>query len=162
MKKILIISTGGTFNKRYNPINGELEVDKTSQAIEKIAEKWQCTFEVLNIIGKDSLEMTNEDRLELMGTISQSEYEYIIVVHGTDTMHLTAEYLAEGELEKYVVLIGAMVPYSVDPVESTANLASAYGYLQALQQKGIYIAMNGIIDSYESVKKDRTKGVFTR
>lgn len=162
MKKILIISTGGTFNKRYNPINGELEVDKTSQAIKEIATKWQCTFEVLNIIGKDSLEMTNEDRLELMGTICQSEYEYIIVVHGTDTMHLTAEYLAEGELEKYVLLTGAMVPYAVDPVESTANLASAYGYLQALQKKGIYIAMNGIIDSYESVKKDRINGVFTR
>jgi len=161
MRRIQIISTGGTFNKRYNPINGELEVDKTSQAIKEIATKWQCTFEVLNIISKDSLEMTNEDRLELMGTICQSEYEYIIVVHGTDTMHLTAEYLAEGELEKYVVLTGAMVPYSVDPVESTANLASAYGYLQALQKKGIYIAMNGIIDSYESVKKDRTKGVFT-
>lgn len=162
MRKILIISTGGTFNKRYNPINGELEVDKTSQAIKEIATKWQCTFEVLNIIGKDSLQLTNEDRLELMGTICQSEYAHIIVVHGTDTMHLTAEYLAEGELEKYVVLTGAMVPYAVDPVESTANLASAYGYLQALQQKGIYIAMNGIIDSYESVKKDRTKGVFTR
>jgi len=162
MKKILIISTGGTFNKNYNPINGELEIDKTSQALETIASKWQCEFEILNIIGKDSLEMTNEDRLELLGTISQSEHKHIIVVHGTDTMEITAEYLADGDLEKYVVLTGAMVPYSVDPIESTANLASAYGYIHSLQKEGIYIAMNGVLDSYDKVKKDRKKGLFTR
>ena len=160
-KKLLIISTGGTFNKIYNPKNGMLEIDTTSTALEDIAEKWRCEFEILNIIGKDSLEMDNHDRLELLATISRSDYTHIIVIHGTDTMHLSAECLGDAECEKYVVLTGAMVPYSIDPVEATANLSSAYGYLQALETPGIYIAMNGIVGSHEKVKKDRQLGQFT-
>lgn len=161
MKKILIISTGGTFNKVYDPIKGELVIDETSQALETIASKWLCEFEILNIIGKDSLDMTNHDRLELLATINQADQHHILVVHGTDTMDLTADYLADAELEKSIVLTGAMVPYSTDPVEATANFASAYGFIHALNEEGVFIAMNGVIGSYEKVKKDRAQGRFT-
>jgi len=161
MKKILIISTGGTFNKVYAPKTGTLDIDKSSSALKDIASKWLCEFEILNIIGKDSLEMTNHDRLELLSTIHQSKHQYIIIIHGTDTMDVTAEYLADAELEKTIVLTGAMVPYSIDPVEATANLASAYGYLQALEKEGVFIAMNGVVDTYERVKKNRKEGKFT-
>jgi len=161
MHKILIINTGGTFNKVYNPLNGELIVDQTAHAIEEIASKWLCEFEVLNIIGKDSLEINNHDRLELLSTLHQSNHHSIIIVHGTDTMDVTAEYLADAELEKTIVLTGAMVPYSIDPTEATANLASAYGYINALEKEGIFIAMNGVMGDYVKVKKDRKKGKFT-
>jgi L-asparaginase len=76
-------------------------------------------------------------------------------------MDVTAEYLADAELEKTIVITGAMVPYSIDPTEATANLASAYGYISALEKRGIYIAMNGVMDSYEKVKKNRKEGRFT-
>jgi len=161
MKKILIISTGGTFNKVYNPKNGILEIDQSSQALEELATNWLCTFDVLNIIGKDSLEMTNTDRLELLTTIQQSSYQHIIIVHGTDTMDITAKNLADAELEKTIVITGAMVPYSINPTEATANLASAYGYIHTLKKKGVFIAMNGVIDTYEKVKKNRKEGKFT-
>jgi L-asparaginase len=161
MKKILIISTGGTFNKVYNPKNGNLEIDKSSQSLKSIASKWLCEFDVLNIIGKDSLEMTTQDRIELLSIIHQSNYQHIIIVHGTDTMDVTAEYLADAELEKTIVITGAMVPYSIDHTEATANLASAYGYIHALEKNGVFIAMNGAIDSYEKVKKNREEGKFT-
>ena len=161
MHKILIINTGGTFNKVYNPLNGDLIVDQTAHAIKEIASKWLCEFEVLNIIGKDSLDMSNHDRLELLATISQSSYERIIIIHGTDTMKLTAEYLADGDCEKCIILTGAMVPYSIDPVEATANLCAAYGYMNALEKEGIYIAMNGVMGNYKKVRKDRKKGKFT-
>ena len=161
MHKILIISTGGTFNKVYNSKTGALDIDKSSNALKNIASKWLTEFEILNIIGKDSLEMTNHDRLELLSTIHQSDYDKIIIVHGTDTMDITAEYLAEAELKKSIVLTGAMVPYSIDPVEATANLASAYGYLNALEKEGVFIAMNGVMESYDKVKKNRKEGRFT-
>jgi len=160
MKKILLISTGGTFNKIYHPITGDLCIDTDSHALEQIASKWLCSFEILNLIGKDSLDMTNQDRLELLATINQSDHQHIIIIHGTDTMDLTAEYLADAELEKQIILTGAMVPYSIDPVEATANLCSAYGYMNCLSKEGVYIAMNGIIGPYEKVKKDRAKGRF--
>jgi L-asparaginase len=161
MKKILIISTGGTFNKVYDPVNGEFSIDEASQALEQIASKWLCEFNIVNIIGKDSLDMTNHDRLELLATISHSDHHHILIVHGTDTMDVTAEYLADADLEKCIVLTGAMVPYSIDPVEATANLSSAYGYINALEQEGVFIAMNGVMGPYEKVKKDRTKGRFS-
>ncbi|WP_309498493.1 asparaginase domain-containing protein [Sulfurovum sp.] len=160
MQKILIISTGGTFNKIYDPLTGGLIIDEASTAVQNIAAKWRCEFQIINIIGKDSLDMTNHDRLELIATISRSEYHHILIIHGTDTMDITATYLADGDLEKRIVLTGAMVPYSVDPVEATANLCSAYGYINAVNKEGIYIAMNGVIDSYQKVKKDRIKGKF--
>jgi len=161
MKKILIISTGGTFNKVYDPVNGEFSIDGASHALEQIASKWLCEFNIVNIIGKDSLDMTNHDRLELLATISHSDHHHILIVHGTDTMDVTAEYLDDADLEKCIVLTGAMVPYSIDPVEATANLSSAYGYINALEQEGVFIAMNGVMGPYDKVKKDRTKGRFS-
>ena len=76
--------------------------------------------------------MSDHDRLELLTIIDQSKYKKIIIIHGTDTMTVTAEYLADAKLDKELILTGAMVPYSIHPVEATANLASSFGYLQAL------------------------------
>jgi L-asparaginase len=160
MRKILIISTGGTFNKVYNPLNGELYIDKNSKALEEIASRWLCNFEVINIIGKDSRHITNQDRLLLLATINHSKYDDIIVTHGTDTIDLTAEYLADAAIDKRIVLTGAMVPYSIDPIEATANLSSAFGYLQTLTDDGVYIAIHGLFGSYDKIIKDKKNGKF--
>jgi len=161
MKKILLINTGGTFNKVYNPNNGLLEIDVTSHALDAIASRWLCNFEVIHIIGKDSLDMNDEDRATLLDTLRQTHYTSIIIIHGTDTMDKSAKYIADAKLEKSIVFTGAMVPYSIDPVEATANLASAYGYLQALEEGGVYVAMNAVLSRYAQVKKDRKKGQFS-
>ena len=158
--KILIVNTGGTFNKYYDPISGELKIDPKGNALQVLAEKWLTNFETLNMIGKDSLEMTNHDRLELLATLHQSQYQKIIIVHGTDTMALSAEYIANAELEKQIVFTGAMVPFSIDPVEASANIASAFGYLLGSEKNGVFIAMHGIIATYDKVRKERQKGKF--
>ena len=160
MRKILIISTGGTFNKVYNPLNGELVIDEKSRALDEIASKWLCKFKIINIIGKDSLHITNQDRLLLLATINHSKHDDIIVIHGTDTMDSTAVHLANADLDKRIVLTGAMLPYSIDPVEATANLASAFGYLQTLKDNGVYISMHGKFGSYTKILKDKKKGKF--
>jgi L-asparaginase len=157
---ILIINTGGTFNKVYDPLSGELKIDKNANALKDIMKKCMFPLHVINIIGKDSLEMSSHDRLELLATVHQAKEEKIIIVHGTDTMHVTAEYLSDADLEKQIILTGAMVPYSIDPVEATANFASAYGILQAQKKHGIYIAMHGLILPYDKIKKERQIGQF--
>ena len=161
MQKILIISTGGTFNKVYDPLNGKLVIDKESKALETIASKWICKFDIINIIGKDSLHISNRDRLLLLAAINHAEHDNIIVTHGTDTMDLTAEYLANADIDKRIVLTGAMVPYSIDPIEATANLASAFGYLQTLTDDGVYIAIHGLFGYYNNIIKDKKNGKFT-
>lgn len=160
MKKILIIDTGGTFNKIYSPRDGNLDIDTDSNALKDIANKWLCELRFISIIGKDSLDMDNKDRLLLLESINQSNHEHIIIIHGTDTIDITAKYLLDKNIEKQIMLTAAMVPYSIDPVEATANLASALGYMQAKEKKGIYIAMNGVFGLAEQIKKNRKLGKF--
>ena len=160
MKHILIINTGGTFNKVYDPFSGSMTVDKTSRSLLSIATKWRCELDTVSIIGKDSLDMTDEDRNLLLNKIKSSEVQNIIVVHGTDTMDVSASKIAEAKLDKRIIFTGAMVPYAIEPVEAAANLALAFGYLQALDEYGVYIAMNGSIGNYHTVIKDKERGRF--
>ncbi len=160
LQKILIIDTGGTFNKIYNPLNGQLEIDTTNQALDTIAKAWLINLNIINIIGKDSLDMTNKDRLFISQTIKESSIEHIIVIHGTDTMDKTAKLLAEHNLDKKIILTGGMIPFSINPIEATANFSSAYGYLLSIDKKGVYISMNGKIGSFKEIVKNREKGLF--
>ena len=160
MKKILIINTGGTFNKVYNPLTGNLDIEPKANALKAIAKHWLRDFNIINIIGKDSLDINNIDRETLVKTIKESYEESIIIVHGTDTIDKSAKFLDEANLEKEIILTGAMLPYSIDPIEATANFASAYGYLNAINKNGVYISMNGVIKDYISVIKNKEKGYF--
>jgi L-asparaginase len=160
MKKILIINTGGTFNKVYNPLTGNLEIDKQGEAIKSIAKAWLTEFKIKNIIGKDSLQMTKKDRNLIVKTIKETEIKDIIIVHGTDTMHKTAKRVAKAKIDKNIILTGSMVPFSINPIESTSNLCSAYGFIQDIYKGGVYISMNGIIKDYKKVFKNKEKGYF--
>jgi len=160
MNKFLIIDTGGTFNKIYNPLNGQLEIDKTNQALLSISKAWMIDFTIVNIIGKDSLDMTHEDRVVIAKTIKNSKFTNIIIIHGTDTMDKTADFLKKEGFDKKIILTGAMIPYSINPIEATANFTSAYGYLNSIKRSDIYISMNGVIELSENIIKNREKGKF--
>jgi len=160
MKKILIINTGGTFNKIYNPLTGDLEIDKDGKAIKEIEKFWINRFDIINIIGKDSLDINKKDREEILETVKRCSQKRVIIIHGTDTIDKTADYLAKAKLSKKIILTGAMVPYSLNPIEATANFASAYGYILGVNQKGVHISMNGIIKNYKRVIKNKEKGYF--
>ena len=68
--KMTVINTGGTFNKRYNPLTGELEVPKDSLALDEIISYcYNIDFDVLNVISKDSLDMSDADREFIVKTI---------------------------------------------------------------------------------------------
>jgi len=162
VKKILIINTGGTFNKIYNSISGELYIDISQKALRSISEHWINQLDFIDIINKDSLNMDKDDRKEILQTIKESNYKSIIIVHGTDTIDKTAQYLDDAKLKKEIVLTGAMIPFSINPIESTANLTSAYGYLQGVNKDGVYIVLNGKMGLHSQIKKNREKGFFEK
>ncbi|KLE00105.1 asparaginase [Aliarcobacter butzleri L350] len=156
-----VLNTGGTFNKRYNPLKGELEVPTDNIALEEIIQNcFNVDFEIINIISKDSLEIIDEDRDILVETIKKLENENIIVVHGTDTIDITAKYLNNRIENKKIVLTGAMVPMSIKKVEATLNFAQAIGFLNAKISNGIYISMHGAVKSYDKLLKNRILGQF--
>ena len=160
LDRIAFLSTGGTFNKIYNPITGQLDIETKGEALKSIAKAWLTRFEIHNIIGKDSLEMTTSDRAHIASLIKTINIEQIIIVHGTDTIDQTAHYLAAEKLNKKIVLTGSMIPFSINSIEATANLASAYGFVQGVPDTGIYIAMNGKIGTYQKIQKNKEKGLF--
>jgi L-asparaginase len=158
---ITIINTGGTFNKRYNPIKGVLEVPSDNIALDKIiASCHNVEFEIKNIVSKDSLDMTDDDRQEITDTVKNSKNENIIIIHGTDTVDLTTEFLNKEIQNKKIVFTGAMVPMSIDEVEATMNFSQALGFLSADVKDGIYIAMHGVVVDFSRLKKDRSVGQF--
>ncbi len=160
MKKILIINTGGTFNKVYNPLTGNLDIDSHGDALKSIAEHWLRDFKMINIIGKDSLDINEKDRELMVRTIKEHKEQTIMIVHGTDTIDKTAHHLDLAQLNREIILTAAMVPYSINPIEATANFASAYGYINAVDKRAVYIAMNGVIKDYKRVIKNKEKGYF--
>ncbi len=158
---MLIINTGGTFNKRYDPIKGELFVPNDNQAVESILESLVIDISLQGVIYKDSLEMDAQDRTFLGQTIAASDAQTVIVIHGTDTMDLSAEYIDMLALDKTVVFTGAMVPFSIDSIEATANLSMAIGYAHNAG-KGVYIVMQGVCGEYNTVRKNKAFGRFER
>ena len=159
--KITVINTGGTFNKRYNPLTGELEVPKDSLALDEIISYcYNIDFDVLNVISKDSLDMSDADREFIVKTIKNCKNENIIIVHGTDTIDLTASFIDEKVNDKTIVLTGAMLPISINKVEATLNFASAIGFLNANIKNGIYISMHGSVKNYKKLIKNREIGQF--
>ncbi|WP_263831997.1 asparaginase [Sulfurospirillum oryzae] len=161
MEKILILNTGGTFNKRYNPLKGELEVPNDGIALEAILRYCNNTsYELLNIIHKDSLDMDENDRELIVKTIQDSSCHKVLIIHGTDTMDVTATFLALHVKDKIITLTGAMVPFSIDTVEATSNFMLALGDLMCREKNGVNLAMHGAIAGHGSIYKNRQKGIF--
>ena len=162
---ILILNTGGTINKEYHPISGELTVASDNHVIEDmfdIALRGNPPPLIEGLIYKDSLEFTDTDRAILAETISTAPQKKILVIHGTDTLHLSAQVVYDMGLEKSVLFTGGMVPFSINPVEATANIFAAYGFLLSNKQHGVYIGLNGVIGTAEEIRKDRANGVFIK
>ena len=154
-----IINTGGTFNKRYDPIKGELFVPNDNRAVEEILKSLVMDISLEGVIYKDSLEMDQQDRTKLGETIAQCEEKIVIVVHGTDTMDMSGEYIDSLRLNKVVVFTGAMIPFNIDSIEATANLSMAIGYARNASS-GVHIVIQGVMSSFKQVKKNKSAGKF--
>jgi len=157
---MLILNCGGTFNKKYNPLNGELEVPFDSSAIEKILISSDYKFDLAGVMFKDSLDMDVNDRKTLAAIIMESKDNHFLLVHGTDTMDKTANFLDTIFDDRVIVLTGAMKPFEIDNVEASLNLGMAIGFLKSKNEFGVYICMSGHIEKWNKIEKNRKLGKF--
>jgi L-asparaginase len=157
---IRIIITGGTFDKHYDPLKGELTFKHTH--LPQILKQIRLTISVKMEIDqlKDSLEMGNACRQRILEACAHAPEEWVLVIHGTDTMEETAAVLGKAKLAKTIVLTGAMVPYLVAGSDALFNLGFGLCAVQQLPH-GVFIAMNGQVFSWDNVTKDRERGLFT-
>ncbi|MBE0470814.1 MAG: asparaginase [Methyloprofundus sp.] len=156
---IKLIITGGTIDKRYNELNGELYFPETHLPAMLQQSRCKLDVELQSLMLKDSLDMTETDRELLSKACSATDAQQIIITHGTDTMVDSASYLARTIKNKTIVLVGAMVPYRVSQSDALFNLGCAVTAVQLLPA-GVYITMNGKVFTWDKVIKDRQVGEF--
>ena len=156
---IRIFITGGTFDKEYNELTGELYFKETHlpEMLSRSRNTVDVTVRTLMMI--DSLNMTDEDRELIVHQCRHTEENKIIITHGTDTMTITAKVLAENIKDKTIVITGAMIPYKFGSSDGFFNLGSALAFVQTLPP-GVYIAMNGKPFAWNNVYKNKRTGQF--
>jgi len=163
---LIVVDTGGTFNKRYRPWDGALVVEPGAAAARAILESARANIETtwLQPLCKDSLEMDDADRRAIVAALAPELERHpaapVVVIHGTDTMHLTGEALAAAFPDRCMVITGSMRPYEIDAVEPALNLGLAIGFVQATAAPGVYLAMSGRVRPLGRLVKDRDAGVF--
>lgn len=156
---IRIFVTGGTFDKEYNELTGQLFFQDTH--LPEMVKLGRCRLavDVRTLMMIDSLEMTGMDRELIARHCQEADEHMIIITHGTDTMADTAEVLARTVKDKTVVITGAMIPYKFGSSDGLFNLGSALAFVQTLPP-GVYVAMNGKYFHAGNVKKNKLTGEF--
>lgn len=157
--RIRLLVTGGTFDKEYNELTGQLFFRDTHVSDMLGLGRCRVSATVEKLMMRDSLEMTNEHRSEIREACRKSPESRIVVTHGTDTMEQTARCLGEANLDKTIILTGAMVPYKFGSSDGLFNLGAAIALAQALPPD-VYVAMNGRFFIWSNVTKDRETGEF--
>ncbi|MBJ7428588.1 MAG: asparaginase [Bacteroidia bacterium] len=156
---IRLFVTGGTFDKEYNELTGQLFFkDSHINEILKLGRS-RLDLSVRTLMLIDSLEMTDTDRNIILESCQRCDENKIVITHGTDTMTETAKYLADKIPGKTVVITGAMIPYKFGSSDGLFNLGSALAFVQSLPA-GIYIAMNGRYYDWNNCKKNKQTGFF--
>ncbi len=157
---IRFITTGGTIDKIYFDALSQFEVGESQ--VKHILTEGLVDFEydVVPLLQKDSLEMTDEDRAMLRDYIANDDGTHYVMTHGTDTMPETAEALA-GLDGKTVVLTGALTPARFKTTDAIFNVGMAVAAVQT-SAPGVYIAMSGQIFAAGDVRKNRSENRFEK
>ena len=161
-KTIRIITTGGTFDKHYDAVKGELTFRESH--LPRILNQSRVTLPIHldALFAVDSLVMTEEQRELVADNAISSIEELVVIIHGTDTMVKTAKLLETKlpENDKHVyVFTGAMIPYALEDSDAVFNLGCAITAVRLLSP-GVYVTMGGRIYKADAVRKNKEKGIF--
>jgi L-asparaginase len=156
---IKILVTGGTFDKEYNSLNGQLYFNGTHVPEMLRLGRSRLHAHIKRVMMIDSLSMTETDRKKILDECQTSIEDKILITHGTDTMAETAKLLGQHIKDKTIILTGAMIPYAFGSSDGLFNLGSALAFLQILPH-GVYISMNGKYFHWDNVRKNKEIGLF--
>lgn len=162
--RTIVLTTGGTIEKVYSEQEGA--VVNVAQKIGRYLKQLrlpQRDVEVIPVMNKDSLHMTDDDRAELVRKIAEVQCEGcpIVITHGTDTMTETGVYLQRAfpELRVPIILTGAMRPLGFEGSDGLQNLTESL-LAARLLPPGVYIVFHGQVFPADRTTKDRTLGTF--
>ena len=160
-KHIKIFATGGTFDKEYDEINGELFFKETHLHELLNLGRSQLNVKIETLMMVDSLKMSKSEKNYIVEKCKEEKTDRIIITHGTDTMVDTAELIAKNIYNKTIILTGAMIPIKFGSSDGLFNLGSALSFIQVIDP-GVYITMNGRYFKWDNVRKNNQLGIFER
>ncbi len=150
--KIKFFTVGGTIDKIYFDRKNDYQVGESRLSEILHGARVGFTYDCESLLKKDSLDITDEDRLMILETISREECRHIVITHGTDTMVQTAKRLRPVS-GKTIVLTGSMEPARFRSTDAEFNIGCAILAVQLLPP-GVYITMNGRVFDPEKVRKN--------
>jgi L-asparaginase len=158
-RAIRVIVTGGTFDKHYDEIRGELTFKDSH--LPEILRLTRVTVPIQIELNQliDSLQMQDDNRRSVLEACRRAPESRVVITHGTDTMAETARLLGGSGLNKTIVLTGAMIPYQVQGSDALFNFGTALMAVQLLD-RGVYIVMNGRAFPWDGVRKNKELGLF--
>jgi len=158
---IAILTTGGTIEKTYNETDGSLR--NVASILDDILRRLRLTGLTIRhvpVMSKDSLDMTEADRETILAAVKDalSKEDAVLVIHGTDTLNLTGERLHAGlpDLDKPIVLTGAMRPYEFRDSDALQNVTEALLACRVMPP-GVYAVMHNQALKFPGVIKDRER-----
>ena len=161
MKKILLITTGGTIASIQTD-NGLVPGLDGNQLIEFIPRlKNMCHIDVKAVFNLDSTNVYYKHWLMLVKVIKEEyeNYDGFVICHGTDTLSYTASvlsYLIQNS-KKPIVLTGAQKPINLDISDAKTNLLDSFTYACENNSKGVVLIFNGNVILGTRARKIRTK-----
>jgi L-asparaginase len=165
-KRIYVITTGGTIEKMHDEESGTLS--NRGSVLDEMLSRLRLPYSEIqsyDLLCKDSLQMTDRDRQMILFAVENLlENRYpIIILHGTDTMELSAHYLHENlkDLAVPIIFTGAMTPFGFEKSDALQNFTEALLAAQCLSP-GIYISMHNHVHQMPGVYKNREKGTFAK
>jgi len=165
MQKIYVIATGGTIEKVYSEQTGNVEnLDSKIDRYFRLLRLPGAEIAITHLMNKDSLEMTDADRAQVLATVREklaAEPAPVVITHGTDTMVETGLLLekALAELRYPIVLTGAMTPLGFEASDGLQNLTESL-LAARLLAPGVYVVMHNQVFPVDRVRKDRELARF--
>jgi L-asparaginase len=164
MQRIYVLSTGGTIEKVYSEQQGSV-YNRESKLDGYLNRLRMHDTEVLvtHLMNKDSLDMTPEDREQVLEAVRMRLDAPIVITHGTDTMVETGKHILEGLsiLQHPIILTGAMSPLGFEGSDGLQNLTESFLAARILPP-GVYVVIHNEVFPVDHVRKDREHARFVR
>lgn len=164
MQRIYLLSTGGTIEKVYSEQRGVVEnrAAKLDRYL-RMLRLPDAEIHTIQLMNKDSLEMTDADRTEVRDRVAGllPERAPIVISHGTDTMVETGLFLERAfpDLKVPLILTGAMTPLGFEGSDALQNLTESL-FAARLLAPGVFVVMHGQVFPVGKVRKDKDRATF--
>jgi L-asparaginase len=156
---IYVITTGGTIEKTYSEQTGLVaDLNNKIERYLRLLRLPDCEVNVVPLLNKESLRMTDADRELILGTVKGllNENAPIVITHSTDTMIQTGLFLKQSlpDINVPIVLTGAMAPLGFEASDGLQNLTESLFALGPVPP-GIFVVMHNQVFPVDRVRKDR-------